>query len=396
MQSVAFPHKSQDWHAPDWLNEQALQKVRKFHASFPKYNKTPLHDLKNLANFMGIKKFFVKDESYRLGLNAFKVLGGSYAIGNYLARKLGMSIDDLPYEHLISEEICRQLGDITFITATDGNHGRGVAWTANKLKQHAIVYMPKGTSEERLVNIKKEGAEASITEFNYDDAVRKAAKEARENDWVLVQDTSWDGYEDIPRWIIQGYGTMVLEAYEQLPVKPTHVFLQAGVGSMAAAVSGFFANVYPGKDKPIIVIVEPEQADCIFRTAEAADGTIHVVGGDMSTIMAGLACGEPCSIGWDILSGAADYAVRCDDSVAAKGMRILGAPLDDDARIISGESGAVTSGLVSALLLDVRYEKIKESLHLTSDSVVLCFSTEGATDLENYRRVVWDGKYAGV
>ena len=200
MQSVAFPHKSQDWHAPDWLNEQALQKVRKFHASFPMYNKTPLHDLKNLANFMGIKKFFVKDESYRLGLNAFKVLGGSYAIGNYLARKLGMSIDDLPYEHLISEEICRQLGDITFITATDGNHGRGVAWTANKLKQHAIVYMPKGTSEERLVNIKKEGAEASITEFNYDDAVRKAAKEARENDWVLVQDTSWDGYEDIPRW----------------------------------------------------------------------------------------------------------------------------------------------------------------------------------------------------
>ena len=396
MQSVAFPQKSQDWHAPDWLNEQALQKVRKFHASFPMYNKTPLHDLKNLANFMGIKKFFVKDESYRLGLNAFKVLGGSYAIGNYLARKLGMSIDDLPYEHLISEEICRQLGDITFITATDGNHGRGVAWTANKLKQHAIVYMPKGTSEERLVNIKKEGAEASITEFNYDDAVRKAAKEARENDWVLVQDTSWDGYEDIPRWIIQGYGTMVLEAYEQLPVKPTHVFLQAGVGSMAAAVSGFFANVYPGKDKPIIVIVEPEQADCIFRTAEAADGTIHVVGGDMSTIMAGLACGEPCSIGWDILSGAADYAVRCDDSVAAKGMRILGAPLDDDARIISGESGAVTSGLVSALLLDVRYEKIKESLHLTSDSVVLCFSTEGATDLENYRRVVWDGKYAGI
>lgn len=396
MQAAVFPRKPDAWQAPAWLNEQTIQEVRQFHASFPMYQKTPLRDLENLAGLMGIRKFLVKDESYRFGLNAFKVLGGSYAIGNYLAKKLGIPLKDLPYERMISDEIHRKLGEITFITATDGNHGRGVAWTAHQLKQHAVVYMPKGTSPERLENIRKEGAEASITDLNYDDAVRKAAQEAREKGWVLVQDTSWEGYEDIPRWIIQGYGTMALEAYEQLPERPTHIFLQAGVGSMASAVSGFFANVYPGKEKPVIVIVEPEQADCIFRTAQAADGRLHAVTGDMPTMMAGLACGEPCRLGWEVLAGAADYALRCDDSITAKGMRILGAPAGDDPRVISGESGAVTSGTAASLLTDDRYEQLKEKLHLDRDSVVLCFSTEGATDLLNYRRVVWDGEHASL
>lgn len=396
MQAAVFPRKPDAWQAPAWLNEQTIQEVRQFHASFPMYQKTPLRDLENLAGLMGIRKFLVKDESYRFGLNAFKVLGGSYAIGNYLAKKLGIPLKDLPYERMISDEIHRKLGEITFITATDGNHGRGVAWTAHQLKQHAVVYMPKGTSPERLENIRKEGAEASITDLNYDDAVRKAAQEAREKGWVLVQDTSWEGYEDIPRWIIQGYGTMALEAYEQLPERPTHIFLQAGVGSMASAVSGFFANVYPGKEKPVIVIVEPEQADCIFRTAQAADGRLHAVTGDMPTMMAGLACGEPCRLGWEVLAGAADYALRCDDSITAQGMRILGAPAGDDPRVISGESGAVTSGTAASLLTDDRYEQLKEKLHLDRDSVVLCFSTEGATDLLNYRRVVWDGEHASL
>lgn len=396
MQAVVFPRKPDDWQAPEWLNEQTIQEVRHFHASFPMYRQTPLRDLNNLAELMGIRKFLVKDESYRFGLNAFKVLGGSYAIGNYLAKKLGVPLKDLSYKRMISDEIHRKLGEITFITATDGNHGRGVAWTAHQLKQHAVVYMPKGTSPERLENIRKEGAEASITDLNYDDAVRKAAQEAREKGWVLVQDTSWDGYEDIPRWIIQGYGTMALEAYEQLPERPTHIFLQAGVGSMASAVSGFFANVYPGAEKPVIVIVEPDQADCIFRTAQAADGKLHPVTGDMPTMMAGLACGEPCRLGWEVLAGAADYALRCDDSVAAKGMRLLGAPAGDDPRIISGESGAVTSGAAASLLMNESCRQLKEMLHLDHDSVVLCFSTEGATDLLNYRRVVWDGEHASL
>ena len=129
------------------------------------------------------------------------------------------------------------LGEITFVTATDGNHGRGVAWTANQMKQHAVVYMPKGSVAERLANIHAEGADASITELNYDDAVRLANRQAEEKGWVMVQDTAWDGYEDIPTWIMQGYGTMGLEALEQLPEKPTHIFLQAGVGSMAGAAA---------------------------------------------------------------------------------------------------------------------------------------------------------------
>lgn len=392
MEITAFPNRPQNWQSPEWLSKQTVQDVQRFHASFPMYQPTPLRDLNELAQLCGIKKFFVKDESYRFGLNAFKVLGGSHAIGQILAKKLGVSLKDLPYERMISKEIHDKLGTMTFVTATDGNHGRGIAWTAHQLKQHAVVYMPKGSSQERLENIRREGADASITDLNYDNTVRKAAKAADENGWVLVQDTSWDGYEQIPRWIIQGYGTMAFEAYEQLSAKPTHIFLQAGVGSMAAAVSGFFANIYPGQEKPKIIIVEPNQADCIFRTAKAADGKMHAVTGNMPTMMAGLACGEPCHIGWDVLAGTADYALRCHDAIAAKGMRILGAPSGNDPRIISGESGAVTSGAAAALLLDPAYAALKEKLQLDKDSVILCFSTEGATDLANYRHVVWDGK----
>ncbi|MDZ7548615.1 pyridoxal-phosphate dependent enzyme, partial [Clostridium perfringens] len=144
---------------------------------------------------------------YRFGLNAFKVLGGSYSMGKYLAQRLNMDIAELPYEKLTSDEVRKELGDITFVTATDGNHGRGVAWTANRLKQKSVVYMPKGSSLIRLENIRKEGADASITDMNYDDAVRLAAKYAEEHNGVVVQDTAWEGYEVIPAWIMQGYGT---------------------------------------------------------------------------------------------------------------------------------------------------------------------------------------------
>ena len=265
------------------------------------YRETPLTELRETAEELGLGTIYIKDESYRFGLNAFKVLGGSYAIGSYLAGRLGKTIEELSYEELISEQTKKALGEITFVTATDGNHGRGVAWTANKLWQKAVVYMPKGSARERLANILAEGADAAITDLNYDEAVRLANRQAEEKGWVMVQDTAWEGYEDIPEWIMQGYGTMGYEAYTQLPEKPTHIFLQAGVGSMAGAVAGFFASVY-GEERPLITIVEPSQADCLFRTAEAADGKLHFVTGQMCTIMAGLACGEPCSIGWNVES----------------------------------------------------------------------------------------------
>ena len=378
-----------------FLSETEARKIRTFHESFPMYSPTPLANLSETAKCLGLGDLYVKDESYRFGLNAFKVLGGSFAIGNYLAERLGKDISQVSYEMLISPETKKELGDITFVTATDGNHGRGVAWTANQFQLKSVVYMPKGSAQERLANIRAEGAEASITDMNYDEAVRLANSQARSKGWVMVQDTAWEGYEDIPTWIMQGYGTMGLEAYEQLPEKPTHIFLQAGVGSMAGAIAGLFASIY-GEDRPIITIVEPNKADCIYRTAEANDGVRHFVTGDMDTIMAGLACGEPCSIGWNILADYADHFISCPDYVAAKGMRILGNPAKQDDRVISGESGAAAFGCVAEIMTNPKLAWMKETLGLNEKSRVLFFSTEGDTDQENYKAIVWDGKYPGI
>ena len=389
---VQYERKSGPKYNLDFLNLESAKKVQSFHASFPVYKETPLVELKHTAKSMGLGNIYIKDESYRFGLNAFKVLGGSYAIGNYLAKRLGKSITEMPYEKLVSGEIKRELGDITFVTATDGNHGRGVAWTAKQLQKKSVVYMPKGSAEERLMNIRAEGADASITDLNYDEAVRLANSQAEQKGWVMVQDTAWEGYEDIPGWIMQGYGTMGYEAYMQLPEKPTHIFLQAGVGSMAGAVAGFFASVYGG-ERPIITIVEPNKADCIYKTAEAADGKLHFVTGDMDTIMAGLACGEPCSIGWNVLRDYADNFISCPDYAAAQGMRVLGNPEAGDTKVVSGESGASAFGCIAEIMRDKTLVELKNKLKLDENSKVLFFSTEGDTDKENYKSIVWDGAY---
>ena len=376
----------------DFLGQAKAEEIRRYHATFPMYEPTPLVCMPETAAMLGLGNVYVKDESKRFGLNAFKVLGGSYAIGHELADMLGKPMEDVDCGLLTSAETRERLGEITFITATDGNHGRGVAWTATQVGMKSVVYMPKGSAKERLENIIAAGADASITDMNYDDTVRLACAHAKENGWVLVQDTSWEGYEKIPRRIMQGYCTMGLEALEQMPEKPTHIFLQAGVGSMAGAMAGFFASAH-GEKRPQIVIVEPNKADCIYRTAEANDGTLHCVGGDMDTIMAGLACGEPCELAWDILKHCADHFVSCPDYVAAKGMRILGNPAGLDGRMISGESGASAFGCAAEIMTNPELAWMKEQLGLNDQSRVLFFSTEGDTDKANYRAIVWDGKY---
>ena len=237
---------------------------------------------------------------------------------------------------------------------------------------------------------RKQGAEAEITDLNYDDTVRFAKSQAEKYGWVLVQDTAWEGYEEIPLMIMQGYLTMASEAVRQLgEKKPTHIFLQAGVGAMSGAVSAFLRNVY-GND-PKIIIVEPDKADCNYQTALADDGTLHVVTGDLDTIMAGLACGEPCTVGYELLQYCADAFISMPDSVAAYGMRILGNPAGNDDRVISGESGAAGFGALAEIL--TREPEIQETIGLDNQSVVLCFSTEGATDITNYRSIVWEGNF---
>ena len=211
-----------------------VKKARAFHESFPQYTVTPLTKLDKMADMLGLGEVYIKDESYRFGLNAFKVLGGSFAMARYIAQQTGKDVSELPYNVLTSDALKEEFGQATFFTATDGNHGRGVAWAANKLGQKAVVLMPKGTTQTRLNNILAEGATATIEEYNYDECVRMANDMAMKTEnGIMVQDTAWDGYEEIPAWIMQGYGTMAMEAYDQLQdygcERPTHVFIQAGV-----------------------------------------------------------------------------------------------------------------------------------------------------------------------
>lgn len=369
--------------------------ARAFHGSVPGYAKSPLVDLRALASHLGLGALFVKDESHRFGLNSFKSLGASYALARCIARLL--SIDDpLSFEDLIDAEISGRAGRITFATATDGNHGRGVAHFARRFGHSCVVLMPRGAAAARVEAIRSEGAEVIVTEENYDETVRITAELAASEGWTVVQDTAHEGYEDVPCDIMLGYTTSAdeaaceIESIDGLP--PTHVFLQAGVGAFPAAAAAYFRERY-GKRAPKIIVVESNEADCFYRSAAARDGRPRVAPGDLDTMMAGLACGEPSTIAFDILLETASAFVSCPDRTSAKGMRVLASPLPGDAAITSGESGAVTAGLLTLLTEDGELSALRIALGLTSRSRVLLFSTEGATDPENYRRVVWDGLF---
>ena len=367
---------------PALTGEQA-RLARAFHSSFPQYAPTPLAELSALAAQMGLKSLLVKDESQRFGLNAFKVLGGSYAIARHIAARLGLRPEEMTFAALRSDATRAALGNAVFFTATDGNHGRGVAWTARELGCRAVVRMPQGTVESRVENIRALGAEVTVEDCNYDGCVRLAARQAKETPGgVLVQDTAWPGYTQVPLWIMQGYLTMALEADEQMVAPPTHIFLQAGVGSMAAAVAAYFKQAHP-QNPPKIILVEPAAADCFFRSA--ANGELTAVTGEMRTMMAGLACGEPSPIAWDILKRLTAAYLSCEDAAAARGMRALARPLAGDKAIVSGESGASTLGALLDAAVD---EKAREALGLDGNARVLLFSTEGDTDPVNYRRVM--------
>ena len=382
------------------MSLENVGKARKFHESFPQYSVTPLAQLKGMAEYLGLGSLFVKDESYRFGLNAFKVLGGSFAMARYIAGQLGKDVSEVDYNYLTGDKLKEEFGQATFFTATDGNHGRGVAWAANRLGQKAVVLMPKGSVQSRFNNIAKEGAQVSIEEVNYDECVRRANAMAEKTEHgVMVQDTAWEGYEDIPAWIMQGYGTMASEAAQQLKEagvdRPTHIFIQAGVGSLAGAVQGYFANLFHDCE-PTVVVMEAQAADCLYQGAKAGDGDIRIVDGDLSTIMAGLACGEPNIISWDILKNHSAFFVSCPDWVSAKGMRMLGAPVKGDPQVVSGESGAVGMGLIATLMTEPEYAELKQAIGLDEHSRVLMFSTEGDTDPENYRKIVWGGAYQEI
>jgi len=381
---------------PVEFSEKISKKVLRFHTKLPGYEPTRLVRLQQLAQSWGVAEAWVKNESTRFGLKAFKVLGGSYAIARWLCQRLGKDIDTIAYDELTGEELRKRLGQITFATATDGNHGRGVAWTAQQLGQAAMVYMPKGTVRSRVENIRAHGATVEITDLNYDDTVQMCWQIAREKDWVVVQDTAWEGYTDIPLWIMQGYSTMCCEVRNQIVQSqlkpPTHVFLQAGNGAFTAAMVGGLVNHYQ-QNAPCFIIMEPHNAACMFKSATAGDHQPHRVSGDLKTIMAGLACGEPNPMAWHILRAFSCCYIRCADVVAANGIRILAHPLEGDDAVEAGESGAVGIGLLDLITHDSQLGSLKQQLGIGSDSRLLFFNTEGATDPDNRREILWFGKY---
>jgi len=371
----------------DHLNESTAEKIIHYHKSFPMYKETPLVSLEGLADKLSLGSIYVKDESKRFGLNAFKVLGGSYATAVYLAERFGLELSNISYDLLKGDEL-RDEG-LIFVTATDGNHGRGIAWTAKQLGYKSLVFMPKGSSVHRIESIKNEGARVEVLDCNYDDAVRYAKKYAEDNKGILIQDTALDDYIDIPIRIMQGYITIAHEISMQLnkeEKKPTHLISQAGVGSFAASILGYFRNKYGESIKAIIL--EPENADCIFKSALINDGEPHIVKGDLETIMAGLSCGEPNPIAWPILRDYADLFVSCPDYVAEKGMVIMANPTESDERIISGESGAPGLGLLDMIMEEEKLKEIKENLGFNGNSNVIIISTEGDTDPDSYRKII--------
>lgn len=355
--------------------DQEVNRAMDFHQSLPEYAPTPLYSLNSLATYLGLKDILVKDESCRFGLNSFKVLGSSYAIAQYLK----------PFSKIKSHPTQ------TFATATDGNHGAGLAWAAKKFNQNSVVYMPKGSSKYRLEKIQELGAQAEITTFNYDDTVRYVAELSQKCGWVLFQDTAWDGYTDIPKLIMQGYLTILGECIKQIKDMPSHIILQVGVGSFAAAIANGLKQRLGNSIS--IIVVEPIQADCLFQSASSNEGSAKKTKGNLNTIMAGLSCGEPSTLAWDILKKTVDCFVTCPDSTAAKGMRILGNPMAKDPRIVSGESGAVPLGLLFEICQNPLLRALKETINLNPSSKVLFINTEGDTDPENYRAICWESKF---
>ena len=359
-----------------------------FHRSIPGYSPTALQSFPALASSLGISAVWVKDESSRFGLNAFKGLGASYAVAGVLAGRLGRDVAGITFDDLTSPGARAALGDLVFATATDGNHGRGVAWAAQQLGQKAAVFLPSHAAPFRVERIRGHGAEATVTDCNYDDTVRIVAAEAEKRGWVLIQDTAWEGYEEVPVWIMQGYLTMIAEALEQAGEPPTHLFIQAAVGSLAGALQGYLVERYVAQ-RPLLAVVEPEAMASYFASVRAGDGRSRAItDAHDETIMACLAAGENSPLAWPILRDHADFFVRCPDQVTESGMRSLAHPGAGDPRVVSGESGAVTAGMLVEAGSD---ERLFGELQLDAGSKVLVFSTEGAGDPEAFRRITGTG-----
>lgn len=366
------------------LNAVALAQARAEIASWPGFRATPLHALEALASAMGVASVHYKDEGTRFGLGSFKALGGAYAVGRLLCREIGARAGRLPAmsELLTNPSFRPSCADITVTCATDGNHGRSVAWGAAMFGCRCVIYIHATVSEGRRRAIEQYGAAVVRTQGNYDDAVRQADRDAHDQGWFVISDTSYPGYLDVPRDVMQGYQVMVDEAATALTRWPTHVFVQAGVGGLAAAVCAYFWE-RDGQRRPHFIVVEPDRADCLLQSARA--GHPVAVTGALDTLMAGLACGEVSLLAWEILGAGADAFCTVTDDAAVAVMRLLARPQGSDPAIVAGESAV--AGLAAAMGA-MQDPATRTALALDAHSRLLVFGSEGDTDPVLYRELV--------
>jgi diaminopropionate ammonia-lyase len=343
---------------------------------WPGYEPTPLLTLPGIADVAEVR---IKNEGSRFGLGSFKALGGAYAVANLLTSELSRRnvAPSATSPDLADGRYRDATAAITVTCATDGNHGRSVAWGAERFHCGCVIFVHETVSQGRVDAIARFGARVERVPGNYDDAVREADRMAHEQKWFVVSDTSYPGYTDVPRDVMQGYRLMADEAVDQWTgAPPTHVFIQAGVGGAAAAVSVQLRMRFA--HPPLLVVVEPDDAACLLASARA--GAPTVVHGDLATIMAGLACGEPSLLAWQELERATFAFMSIPDASALGCLRWLAAE-----GIPIGESGV--AGL-AGLLLAAADPVARETLRLTSDSRVLLFGTEGVTDSEMYHDLI--------
>jgi len=378
------PNEAYGEHRSTLLSASALAQAQTVISTWPGYAVTRLCALPALAHTAGVASIHYKDEGSRFGLGSFKGLGGAYAVARLLCRELGQRMKrNVSHADLQNDPALRQAcADITVTCATDGNHGRSVAWGAQMLGCRCVIYIHATVSEGRKDAIARYGAQVVRTSGNYDDSVQQADRDARANGWFVISDTSYPGYMDVPRDVMQGYQLMVHEAVSALPQWPTHVFVQAGVGGFAAAVCAYFWE-RSTEQRPVFVVVEPERADCLLQSARA--GEVVAVKGDLDTLMAGLACGEVSLLAWEILASGANAFCTIPDQAAVDTMRLLASPQGADPVIVAGESAV--AGLAAALLT-AQDSAARSALGLGPDSRVLLFGSEGDTDPALYQQLV--------
>lgn len=339
------------------------------------YDPSPIHDLSGLAEDLNIQAIHYKDEGPRFGLGSFKALGGAYAVLRVLQRELSKAEGrDVTVEEIRNGDFASQISSLTVISATDGNHGRSVAWGAQRFGARCRIYIHAEVSAFRADAMQALGAEVIRVNGDYDETVAQTRIDADRHGWMIVSDTSWPGYSQAPLDVMAGYGVMALEIVRALPEPPTHVFLQGGVGGLAASVIAAFQQGW-GSAAPRNIVVEPELAPCLFASAKANKLTSVKI--EQETMMAGLSCGDPSKVAWDILKGSVHGFMTIPDDLVPPTVRLLSTGKTGDAAIEAGESAV--AGLIG-LICGARSPELRDQMELNAGSRVVIIGSEGVTD----------------